>query len=413
MPATTTSNPTLDIASLRQQFPVLLEQVNGHPLTYLDNAATTQKPWSVIHRLETYYCQSNANIHRGIHTLAERATHDFEQTRKAMQSFLNAREAEEIIFTKGTTESINLLAQCFGRSAMSKGDEILISALEHHSNIVPWQLIAEHLGLVLKVIPVHDNGVLDQDAYASLLSDRTKLVSITYVSNALGTVNPVEEMISLAHKSGAKVMIDAAQAAAHLSIDVQELDCDFLALSAHKMYGPTGLGILYGKRELLEAMPPYQGGGEMIREVRFDGTTFNDIPYKFEAGTPHIAGVVAFIEAIRFIEQLDRRAVWQHEEQLQKKLSSELSSLKRVTLIGTAPKKAGVVSFVVDGIHHFDLGMMLDARGIAIRTGHHCTQPLMDRLGIEGTNRASFSVYNTEQEVDYFVESLASILSKL
>lgn len=402
----------LDIRYIRSRFPVLQQQVNGHDLVYFDNAATTQKPQSVIDALTQYYQGYNANIHRGIHTLAEHATAAFEDTRRTMRAFLNAGELEEIIFTKGTTEGINLVAQTYGRQNLAAGDEVIISAMEHHSNIVPWQLICEEKGAHLKVIPVTDAGELQMDEYRNMLSSRTRIVSVVYASNSLGTVNPVKEIIRLAHDVGAVVLIDAAQAAGHCAVDVQELDCDFLSLSAHKIYGPTGVGVLYGKRALLEAMPPYQGGGEMIKDVTFAKTTFNELPYKFEAGTPNIGDVIAMKPAIEFIQELGKPAMAAHEAVLQKKISEGLGRLPGIKLIGTAARKIGVVSFVVEGIHHFDMGMMLDARGIAIRTGHHCTQPLMDRFGIEGTNRVSLAVYNTEEEANYLLDTVENVISK-
>ncbi len=401
-----------DVQSVRKKFPALHQKVNGHPLVYFDNAATSQKPKEVIDALSHFYEKDNANIHRGIHTLAERATAEFEETRKAVQSFIHAPEAEEIIFTSGTTGGINLVAQTYGRKFLKKGDEVILSAMEHHSNIVPWQMICEEKGAKLKVIPITEAGELILKEYKKLLSAKTKIVSIAYVSNTLGTINPVKDIIKLAHEAGAKVLIDAAQAIIHIPINVKELDCDFMAFSGHKMYGPNGMGVLYGKRELLEAMPPYQGGGEMIKEVTFDKTTYNELPYKFEAGTPNIADVVAMKNAIDFVNSLDRNAALIHEHQLLQKTMSGLAGIDDIRLIGTAKHKTGVVSFVSDRIHHFDMGMMLDAKGIAIRTGHHCTEPLMNLLGIEGTNRASFAVYNTEEEVDYFIETVKGIIQK-
>lgn len=401
-----------DVQSVRKKFPALHQKVNGHPLVYFDNAATSQKPKEVIDALSHFYEKDNANIHRGIHTLAERATAEFEETRKAVQSFIHTPEAEEIIFTSGTTGGINLVAQTYGRKFLKKGDEVILSAMEHHSNIVPWQMICEEKGAKLKVIPITEAGELILKEYKKLLSAKTKIVSIAYVSNTLGTINPVKDIIKLAHEAGAKVLIDAAQAIIHIPINVKELDCDFMAFSGHKMYGPNGMGVLYGKRELLEAMPPYQGGGEMIKEVTFDKTTYNELPYKFEAGTPNIADVVAMKNAIDFVNSLDRNAALIHEHQLLQKTMSGLAGIDGIRLIGTAKHKTGVVSFVSDRIHHFDMGMMLDAKGIAIRTGHHCTEPLMNLLGIEGTNRASFAVYNTEEEVDYFIETVKGIIQK-
>lgn len=412
--ATLTENKQIlfDVQSVRKKFPALHQKVNGYPLVYFDNAATSQKPQEVIDALLHFYEHDNANIHRGIHTLAERATAEFEETRKVVQSFIHAPEAEEIIFTSGTTGGINLVAQTYGRKFLKKGDEVILSAMEHHSNIVPWQMICEEKGAKLKVIPITEAGELILEEYKKLLSAKTKIVSIAYVSNTLGTINPVKDIIKLAHEAGAKVLIDAAQAIIHIPINVKDLGCDFMAFSGHKMYGPNGMGVLYGKRELLEAMPPYQGGGEMIKEVTFEKTTYNELPYKFEAGTPNIADVVAMKGAIDFMNSLDRKAVSIHEHQLLQKTMNGLAEIDGIQLIGTAKHKTGVVSFVSDRIHHFDMGMMLDARGIAIRTGHHCTEPLMSLLGIEGTNRASFAVYNTEEEVDYFIETVKGIIQK-
>lgn len=400
----------LDIEAIRKQFPILHQEVNGKPLIYFDNAATSQKPQVVIDALTHYYNTDNANIHRGIHTLAERSTTAFEDTRKAVAAFLNANEPEEIIFTKGTTEGINLVASTFGRKFINEGDEIIVSGLEHHSNIVPWQMLCEEKGAILKVIPVNDKGELIISEYEKLLSDKTKLVSVNYISNALGTINPVQEIISKAHKFKAKVLIDAAQAAPHVKLDVQALDCDFLAFSAHKVYGPTGVGALYGKRSTLESMPPYQGGGEMIKEVSFKGTTYNDIPYKFEAGTPNIGEVIAFKAAIDFVEELTQEAIAQHEDDLMAYANELLRDVDGFQPIGTANKKASVISFLIEGVHPFDLGQLLDAKGIAVRTGHHCAQPLMDFFQIEGTVRASFSVYNTKEEIKAFAEALQSTI---
>jgi len=399
----------LNIEAIRKQFPILHQQVNGKPLVYFDNAATSQKPQSVINALSYYYQTDNANIHRGIHTLAERATTAFENTRKKVKEFINAAEPEEIIFTKGTTEGINLVAATFGRKFIHEGDEILISTMEHHSNIVPWQLLCEEKGCVLKIIPINQKGEIIFDEFEKLLSKKTKLVSIAYISNSLGTVNPAKEIIQKAHAVGAKVMLDAAQAAPHQKIDVQELDVDLLAFSAHKVYGPTGVGALYGKREILEAMPPYQGGGEMIKDVHFSGTTFNDIPYKFEAGTPNIGEVIAFKTALDFVDALGHEAIGQHEHELLAYANQRLAEVEGFQPYGTSENKASVISFLIDGIHPFDVGQLLDAKGIAVRTGHHCTQPLMDFFGIEGTVRASFSVYNTKEEIDRLVDGLKGI----
>lgn len=408
LPNATQSGIRID--EVRQEFPVLHQKVNGRDLVYFDNAATTQKPASVIRALAEYYEGYNANIHRGIHTLAEKATRAYEETRSAARQFINAPQVEEVIFTRGVTEGINLVAASYGRTFVGAGDEIIISELEHHSNIVPWQIVCEAKGAHLRVIPVFDNGVLDIEAYKKLLNERTRIVAVNHASNSLGTINPVREIIQLAHDAGAVVLIDGAQASAHLNIDVQELDCDFYVTSSHKMYGPTGTGFLYGKKHLLEAMPPYQGGGEMIKEVTFAKTTYNDLPYKFEAGTPNIGDVVALRAAIEFIQQLGKENIAAHEHDLLQYATDRVSSVKGIRLVGTAPRKVSVLSFVVDGIHPFDIGQMLDARGIAVRTGHHCTQPLMDRLGIEGTVRASFAVYNTKKEIDALVEGLERIV---
>lgn len=403
----------VDINQIRQDFPILHQEVNGRPLIYLDNAATTQKPQSVIDALTHYYQQDNANIHRGIHTLAERATAAFEETRQAIHRFINSAEPEEIVFTKGTTDGINLVAATFGRMNVQQDDEIIISAMEHHSNIVPWQMLCEEKGAHLKIIPVNEKGELIIEEYKKLLSAKTKLVSIVYVSNTLGTINPVEEIIDLAHEHGACVLLDGAQSTAYLDIDVQSLNCDFYVFSGHKIFGPTGVGALYGKRRHLEKMPPYQGGGEMIRSVSFEKTTYNDIPYKFEAGTPNIADVVALRTAIEYINDLGKATMRAHEAELITYAHQRLSEIPGLRFIGTADHKMNVVSFVFDDIFHFDIGQMLDARGIAVRTGHHCTEPLMNRFGIEGTVRASFAIYNTKEEIDQLTEGLARIVSRL
>ena len=406
-------NRVLQIEQIRKQFPILDQQVNGRPLVYFDNAATTQKPHVVIESLREYYEKYNANIHRGIHTLAEAATAAFEDSRKVAATFIGAAEPEEVIFTKGTTESINLVAATYGRKNVAAGDEIIISGLEHHSNIVPWQLLAEEKDASIKVIPVLENGTLDMQAYQELLSEKTKIVTVNHASNSLGTVNPVAEIIRLAHQAGAAVMIDGAQAGAHLPIDVQSLNCDFYATSAHKFYGPTGTGLLYGKRSLLEDMPPYQAGGEMIRDVSFEKTTYNDIPYKFEAGTPNIAGVVAMKYAMEFINGFGKEHLAAYENNLLAYATERIRDIDGVRVIGTAPEKVSVLSFVIDNIHPFDVGQMLDARGVAVRTGHHCTQPLMDHFCIEGTIRASFAMYNTRKEIDIMIEGLKKVVSLL
>jgi cysteine desulfurase / selenocysteine lyase len=409
LPTSTIS--AIDVEKIRQQFPILHQQVNNRDLVYFDNAATSQKPLVVINALIDYYKGYNANIHRGIHTLAEKATQAYEHTRHTAKDFINAKSSEEIIFVRGVTEGINLVAATYGRAFLKEGDEVVISALEHHSNIVPWQLVCDEKKAKLLTIPVSDEGELDLQAYKALLSPKTKVVSVNHASNSLGTINPVKEIIKHAHEVGAVVLIDGAQAGAHLEIDVQDIDCDFYCLSSHKMYGPTGTGILYGKRELLEKMPPYQGGGEMIKDVTFEKTTYNDLPYKFEAGTPNIADVVAFRYAMEFIMQLGRENIAAHEHDLLAYATQKVSVIPSVKLIGTAKNKVGVLSFTVEGVHPFDIGQMLDARGIAVRTGHHCTQPLMACFGIEGTVRASFAVYNTKKEIDQLVDGLTRVIN--
>src|SRR6478735_6612111 len=396
----------LDVYSIRNQFPVLNRQVKGKPLVYFDNAATTQKPQVVIDALVNYYTGYNANIHRGIHTLAEEATAAFEATRDTVQQFINAESREQIIFTGGTTEGINLVAQTWGRQNIKAGDEIIISNMEHHSNIVPWYILAQEKGAVLKIIPINENGELIMEEFEKLLSEKTKLVSIVHVSNALGTINPVKTIIEKAHEFGAVVLVDGAQSTVHLDIDVQDLDCDFFVLSSHKIYGPTGVGVLYGKKDLLEEMPPYMGGGEMIKEVTFDHTTYNELPYKFEAGTPNIADTVAFKAALDFVNEVGKENIRAHEEALTKYAMEKLSQIDGVRLIGTAKHKTSVVSFIVDGVHPQDMGILLDNYGIAVRTGHHCCQPLMNRFEIPGTVRASFAMYNTKEEVDELVKGV-------
>ncbi len=404
-----------NISHIRAQFPILHQEVNGKPLVYFDNAATTQKPKQVIDALQRYYELDNANIHRAAHTLASRSTDYFEATRKTIQQFINAKEEAECIFTKGVTEGINLVAQTWGRANLKAGDEVLITTMEHHSNIVPWQMICEEKGATLKVIPINDAGELLMDEFDQLLSTQTKIVACVWVSNALGTINPVEEMIQKAHAVGAKVLLDGAQACSHMPVDVQALDCDFLTISSHKLYGPTGVGVLYGKRELLDAMPPYHGGGEMIKEVTFEKTTYNEIPYKFEAGTPNIGDVIAFKYALDYVNELGKENIAAHENQLLKHFVDGISQINQtnnnaITLVGTAKNKVSVQSFTIHNMHHFDVGMMLDAKGIAVRTGHHCTQPLMQRFKLEGTIRASFALYNTTQEVDSLLQALSSIV---
>lgn len=388
---------------------MLHQEVHGRPLVYFDNAATTQKPQAVLDALRNYYEHDNSNIHRGAHTLADRATRHYETTREKVKDFINSRESAEVIFTKGTTESINLVAQTFGRKFIGKDDEIIISTMEHHSNIVPWQMLCEEKGAKLRVIPIQENGEIVFEEFEKLLNPKTKLVSIVHASNALGTINPVKKIIQSAHEIGAKVLLDGAQSTSHLEIDVQELDCDFLAFSAHKVYGPTGLGVLYGKREILEEMPPFLGGGEMIKEVSFEKTTYNEIPFKFEAGTPNIADVIAFGQALDFIQSLGKKQIKAHEDDLLSYANQLTKDIKGFIPVGTAADKVSVLSFNIQDMHPFDVGQMLDARGIAVRTGHHCTQPLMHRFGIEGTVRASFAVYNTKSEIENMAEGIAKI----
>lgn len=404
-----------NITQIRAQFPILHQEVNGKPLLYFDNAATTQKPKQVIDALQRYYELDNANIHRAAHTLAARSTEYFEATRKTIQQFINAKEEAECIFTKGVTECINLVAQTWGKANLKPGDEVLITTMEHHSNIVPWQMICEEKGAILKVIPINNSGELLMEEFDKLLTTKTKIVACVWVSNALGTINPVREIIQKAHAVGAIVLLDGAQACSHLQVDVQALDCDFLTISSHKLYGPTGVGVLYGKRELLEAMPPYQGGGEMIKEVTFEKTTYNEIPYKFEAGTPNIGGVIAFKYALDYVNELVKENIAAHENILLKHFVDGVHQINQtnnnaITLVGTAANKVSVQSFNINNMHHFDVGMMLDAKGIAVRTGHHCTQPLMHRFNLEGTVRASFALYNTTEEVDVLLQSLSSII---
>ena len=394
------------VLNIRDQFPILHQQVHGHPLIYFDNAATSQKPLKVIHAISEYYLQENSNIHRGAHYLSNQATEKYEKSREAVKRFINAESTEEIILTKGTTESINLVASCLSQSLFQPGDEILISGLEHHANIVPWQIAAEQTGALIKVIPILDSGELDLDAFKNLLSPKTKLLALSHISNALGTINPVEEMIALAKEKGALVLIDGAQSVPHMLVDVQALDCDFFCFSAHKIYGPTGIGVLYGKKAQLEKMPPYQSGGEMIKEVTFKGTTFNDLPYKFEAGTPNIAGGIGLLSAIEFMEEVGLEHIARREGELLAYATKKLKEIDGIQFFGEAEEKA---SFLVDGIHPSDLGTILDKLGIAVRTGHHCAQPIMDRFEIPGTVRASFAVYNTETEIDMFIEGIKKV----
>jgi len=401
-----------NVEEIRNQFPILQRSVNGKKLVYLDNGATAQKPQLVIDSITKYYSYENANIHRGVHLLSQEATNAYENARTTIQSYIHAAESCEVIFTKGTTDSINLVAFSMGET-LQKGDEILISYMEHHSNIVPWQMLCERKGLVLKVIPIHENGELDLEAVDNLLSEKTKLLSITHVSNTLGTINPVENLIKKAHAVGAKVLIDGAQSIQHFPIDVQAIDCDFFAFGGHKVYGPTGVGILYGKKQILDSLPPYQGGGDMIAKVSFAKTTYNELPHKFEAGTPHISGGIALGKAFEFMQQLNLEQVIEHEHSLLLYAEEVLSTFKDVRIIGTASNKASVVSFVIENIHPFDIGTLLDKQGIAVRTGHHCTQPLMDFYQIPGTIRASFALYNTKAEIDLFAEALARAIQML
>lgn len=402
-----------DVAAIRKQFPVLERKVKGKDLVYFDNAATAQKPQVVIDALVNYYQQYNANIHRGIHSLAEEATAAFEATRDTVKEFINAKHREEIIFTRGVTEGINLVASTWGRQNIKEGDEIIISGMEHHSNIVPWQMLCLEKKAKLKVIPVDDNGELIMDEFEKLITSKTKIISIVHASNSLGTINPVKDIIEIAHQHNIIVLIDGAQSAVHLDINVQEMDCDFFVLSSHKIYGPTGVGILYGKKELLEEMPPYMGGGEMIKEVTFDKTTYNDLPYKFEAGTPNIADIVAFKAALDFVNEIGKDNIRAYEEMLTKYAMDKLSKIDGVRLIGTAKHKTSVVSFIVDGVHPQDMGIILDNYGIAVRTGHHCCQPLMNRFEIPGTIRASFAMYNTKEEVDELVKGVEKAIKML
>ena len=399
-----------DPYKIRDQFPILHQEINGRPLIYLDNAATTQKPTVVINAIHDYYLNYNANIHRGVHTLAEKATEAFEMTRVKAKDYINAASIEEIIFTYGTTDGLNLVAHSLGKNVLNKGDEVIISAMEHHSNIVPWQLICEERGAKLKIIPLNGSGELIYEDFLKLLNEKTRIVSIVHVSNSLGTINPIREIIRDAHSAGAIVVIDGAQAAAHLNIDVQDLDCDLYACSSHKMFGPTGVGVLYGKKDVLDFMTPYRGGGEMIKEVTFEKTTFNDLPFKFEAGTPNIADVIGFGAAIDYINALDKKAISVYEKELLEYGNQKLSEINHLKFIGTAKEKVSIISFIVENMHPFDIGMMLDASGIAVRTGHHCTQPLMDYYHIEGTVRASLSIYNTKEEIDILADKLKNIV---
>ena len=395
-----------DLAAIRAQFPILQTSARGKKLVYLDNAATTQKPQGVIDSLVDYYSRTNANIHRGVHYLSEIATIEYEGAREKIQHFLNARESREIIYVRGTTEAINLVASTYGRKNVGSGDEIIVSELEHHSNIVPWQMLCEEKNATLRVIPVSDCGELRLDEYEKLLNEKTKIVAVNYVSNALGTINSVREIIQKAHAVGARVLIDGAQSSSHMPVDVQELDCDFYTLSGHKIYGPTGIGVLYGKAELLEKMPPYQGGGDMISHVSWERTEWNALPYKFEAGTPNIEGAIGLGVAIDWVSTLGLENIAAHEDELLKSATEKVREIEGLKIFGEAREKASVLSFILKGAHPTDVGMILDSQGVAIRTGHHCAQPLMDRFGVSATARASFAVYNTLEEVEIFVNAL-------
>ena len=399
----------LDVERIREDFPILAQRVHGKPLVYLDNAATSQKPQAVIDSLARYYSSQNANIHRGVHALSELATYEYEKARGKIKLFLNASDSREIIFVRGATEGMNLVAQSYGRRFIKAGDEIIISAMEHHSNIVPWQLLCEQAGAVLRVIPMNDDGELLLDQYDTLLNSKTKFVSLVYLSNSLGTINPIKEIIKRAHKRGIPVLVDGAQSTSHLSVDVQDLDCDFYVFSGHKVFGPTGIGVLYGKTALLESMPPYQGGGDMISSVTFEKTTYNALPYKFEAGTPNIAGVIALGVAIDYVRAIGLDAIAAYERELVNYATERLSAMDGIRIIGTAKEKASVVSFVMANIHAHDIGTIVDQEGIAIRTGHHCTQPVMKRFGIPATARASFAFYNTTREIDALVKALVKV----
>jgi len=403
----------LDIELIRNDFPILSRKVNGQPLVYFDNGATSQKPMSVISAINKYYTYENSNIHRGVHTLSQDATVAYEESRVAVQQFVNAKHSHEIIFTSGTTGSINMLATSFAKKHLEEGDEIIISTMEHHSNIVPWQMICEDKGAVLKVVPINDKGEFLMKDFENLLSDKTKLVAVTHVSNSLGTINPVKEIIAKAHQKDAFVLIDGAQAVPHTKVDVQDLDCDFYVFSAHKMLGPTGVGILYGKEALLNDLPPYQGGGDMIKTVTFEKTTYNELPHKFEAGTPNIVGGIGLAAAINYMNKIGVDKIEAYEHELLVYATEQIKQIKGVRIIGEADKKASVLSFVVEGTHPSDIGVIIDKLGVAIRTGHHCTQPLMDRFNIPGTARASFAFYNTFAEVDVFINALKRAIKML
>lgn len=397
---------SLDIKKIREDFPELARSVHGKPLIYLDNGASTLKCRPVIESLNKHYSEDAANIHRGVHFLSEQGTIEFEKTRTTVQAFINAKNTHEVIFTKGTTDSINLVANCFADAFLNEGDEILLTTLEHHSNIVPWQIAAKKKGAKVIEVPINDQGEILIEEYKKLLGPKTKMVATNHISNSLGTINPIKEMIALAHDVGAKFLVDAAQSVAHAKIDVQDLDCDFLAFSSHKIFGPTGVGVLYGKEELLNEMPPYQGGGDMIDQVSFEETTYNDLPHKFEAGTPHIAGVIALKAALDYVSSIGIEEIEKYEHDLLAYATEKLSKIEGLRIVGTAKNKASVISFVIDGAHPHDIGTLLDRQGIAVRTGHHCTQPLMKRMNVPATARASFCFYNTKEEVDALVAGI-------
>lgn len=400
------------LTKIRNDFPILKSRINNHQLVYFDNAATTQKPQSVIDGISNYYKSYNANIHRGIHSLAEKATEEFEETRSLVKEFINASSENEIIFTRGTTEGINLISSSLSKFYFNEGDEIIISEMEHHSNIVPWQMIADENKLNLKVINVSENGEIDMDHFNSLISEKTKLVSIVYISNTLGTINPVKKIIEKCKENNILSVVDGAQSSAHKKIDVTDLNCDFYVFSAHKMYGPTGVGVVYGKEEILEKMPPYMGGGEMIKDVSFSNTSYNNLPYKFEAGTPNIGDVIGFKEAINYIKNIGIDDIETYEISLKKYTEDALKKIDGIKVVGTAKDKVGIFSFTTEKVHYYDLGLLLDAKGIALRTGHHCTQPLMDKYSLDGTARLSLAIYNSTEEVDYFVESLSNLIKR-
>ena len=406
------SKRKFSVRDIRQDFPALRQQVYGKNLIYFDNGATSQKPQMVLDAINQYYSKDNANIHRGVHHLSQKATNEYEEAREIIRRFINAEKKEEIIFTKGTTDGINLVASSFGE-LLSAGDEIIISAMEHHSNIVPWQMLAERKKLVLKVIPINKRGELIMEDFQNMLSSKTKLVAVTHISISLGTINPVEQIIEAAHAVGAKVLIDGAQSVQHTKVDVTAMNCDFFVFSGHKVFGPTGIGVLYGKESILDEMPPYQGGGDMIAKVTFERTTYNELPFKFEAGTPHIAGGICLGTALNYLDQFNPHELEEYERDLTEYAQEMLETFENIRLIGTAKNKTSVVSFVVDGIHPFDIGTLLDKQGIAVRTGHHCTQPLMDFYQIPGTVRASFAFYNTREEIDQFIAAVEKSISML